>query len=153
VQYVRAWGPLWAWSCFPFEDFNGDLLDNIHGTGNQCKQLFWSLHAQNTLRLNSPSVSNTAIKSFIDKMFSSRQPLKTRVQAINCKIVGKMHKCIVEDNTLKEAVKCLNVDATEVLVSSFLEAKRVIVNDQVIILMKITLMMMILIDSLRNSVI
>ena len=27
VTYVQSWGPLWAWSCFPFEDLNGALLE------------------------------------------------------------------------------------------------------------------------------
>ncbi|PFX13893.1 hypothetical protein AWC38_SpisGene21989 [Stylophora pistillata] len=43
VTYVQAWGPLWAWSCFPFEDLNGALLESVHGTGNQCRQLIWMM--------------------------------------------------------------------------------------------------------------
>ena len=27
-------GPLWTHSCFPFEDYNGDLKDLFHGTQN-----------------------------------------------------------------------------------------------------------------------
>ena len=38
VFYVRMWGPLWAWSCFPFEDWNAALLQSVHGTGDVTKQ-------------------------------------------------------------------------------------------------------------------
>ena len=31
---VKQLGPLWTHSCFPFEDFNGDLKDLFHGTQN-----------------------------------------------------------------------------------------------------------------------
>jgi hypothetical protein len=29
---VRNWGPLWAYSCFTFESFNGQLKARFHGT-------------------------------------------------------------------------------------------------------------------------
>ena len=31
---VKQRGPLWTHSCFPFEDYNGDLKDIFHGTQN-----------------------------------------------------------------------------------------------------------------------
>ena len=33
-EVVRDLGPLWSNSCFPFEDYNGDLRDLFHGTKN-----------------------------------------------------------------------------------------------------------------------
>ena len=39
VDYVKGWGPLWAWSTFGFEDMNGTLMDFCHGTGNVCRQV------------------------------------------------------------------------------------------------------------------
>lgn len=39
IDYVKKLGPLWAWSCFPFEDFNGSLLEYAHGTGDVCLQI------------------------------------------------------------------------------------------------------------------
>ncbi|XP_068671160.1 uncharacterized protein [Montipora foliosa] len=38
VDYVEAWGPLWAWSTLGFEDMNGTLMDYCHGTGIVCRQ-------------------------------------------------------------------------------------------------------------------
>lgn len=46
VACVKKWGPLWAWSCFCFESFNGELKKSVHGTGNVCKQIFWSMQVQ-----------------------------------------------------------------------------------------------------------
>jgi len=39
VNQVRAWGPLWCYSCFPFEDLNGDYVDSVHGTKSICHQV------------------------------------------------------------------------------------------------------------------
>ena len=34
AEVVRDLGPLWSNSCFPFEDYNGDLRELFHGTKN-----------------------------------------------------------------------------------------------------------------------
>ena len=36
VEYVRINGPAWGWSCFGFEDMNGNVLEYAHGTGKTC---------------------------------------------------------------------------------------------------------------------
>lgn len=33
-EVVKDLGPLWSNSCFPFEDYNGDLRELFHGTKN-----------------------------------------------------------------------------------------------------------------------
>ena len=50
VNYVEKWGPLWAWSCFPFEDSNAMLLQSVHGTGLVTKQVLRQKAAQTALR-------------------------------------------------------------------------------------------------------
>ena len=32
AKCVERWGPLWAYSCFPFESFNGQIKLRFHGT-------------------------------------------------------------------------------------------------------------------------
>ena len=47
VKYVKAWGLLWAWSCFGFENMNGEVLKLVHSTGNVAKEVqffFFSLY-------------------------------------------------------------------------------------------------------------
>ena len=39
-QSVRNWGPLWATSCFVFEDTAGKLLSSFHGTQSVPRQMF-----------------------------------------------------------------------------------------------------------------
>ena len=40
-QTVENLGPLWSNSCFPFEDFNGDLTGYFHGSQNIQGQVRW----------------------------------------------------------------------------------------------------------------
>ena len=39
---VSDWGPLWCYSCFPFESVNGRLKTYYHGTRSMNKQLGFS---------------------------------------------------------------------------------------------------------------
>jgi len=73
VTYVQSWGPLWAWSWFPFEDLNGALLESVHGTGNQCRQLTWMLYAQNSLRANCHLIPDKKIQLFVEKEVNSQK--------------------------------------------------------------------------------
>lgn len=49
-EYVQMWGPIWCWSCFPFEDANAMLLQSVHGTGNVLKQIFKYRQARFNIR-------------------------------------------------------------------------------------------------------
>ena len=67
--YVRLWGPLWAWSCFGFEDWNAALLQSVHGTGDVTKQCLQKTEMQ--LRLNCvdlKSINDDKVKTFLKKM-------------------------------------------------------------------------------------
>ena len=39
-ECVRQWGPLWAYTCFQYENMNGHLWETFHGTRNMSKQVF-----------------------------------------------------------------------------------------------------------------
>ena len=41
-ECVANWGPLWCYSCFPFESVNGRLKTHYHGTRSMNKQLGFS---------------------------------------------------------------------------------------------------------------
>jgi hypothetical protein len=49
-EFVKLWGPLWCWSCFPFEDINAMLLNAVHGTGILLKQAMKYRQAQLCIR-------------------------------------------------------------------------------------------------------
>lgn len=40
VECVENWGPLWAYSCFSFESFNGEISKAIHGKGNVSGEVY-----------------------------------------------------------------------------------------------------------------
>ena len=40
---VKSWGPLWAYSCFHFENLNGYLKFLFHGTRDMTKQVYTML--------------------------------------------------------------------------------------------------------------
>ena len=130
VTYVEAWGPLWAWSCFPFEDLNGALLESVHGTGNQCRQLIWMLYAQNSLRSKCHLISDKNIQFFVEKMLSGDRSLRNVKSAANCQVAGALKKWAVNNDIYERASILLDSNYTSRPV--FLEAKRVIVNGHVI---------------------
>ncbi len=130
VTYVQAWGPLWAWSCFPFEDLNGALLESVHGTGNQCRQLIWMLYAQNSLRTKCHLIPDKNIRIFVEQMLSGERSLRNVKNAANCHVAGALKKWKFNDEIYEQASLLLNSSCTNRPV--FLEAKRVIVNGHVI---------------------
>ena len=130
VTYVRSWGPLWAWSCFPFEDLNGALLESVHGTGNQCRQLIWMLYAQNSLRANCHLIPDKEIQLFVQKMLSGERRLRNVKTASNCQIAGALRKWPVKNDIYEQASLLLDLLCTAR--PDFQEAKRVIVNGHVI---------------------
>jgi len=77
VDYVKLWGPLWAWSCFGFEDNNAMLLQAVHGTGNVTKQIMWCKQVEATLRRKSLSGLESRL-------------WKITFEADNCDVCGKM---------------------------------------------------------------
>lgn len=130
MTYVEAWGPLWAWSCFPFEDLNGALLESIHGTGNQCRQLIWMLYAQNSLRANCHLIPDKNIQCFVERMLSAERSLRNVKSAVNCQIAGALKKWTVNNEIYEKA--SLLLESNNFNGPVFLEAKRVILNGYVI---------------------
>ena len=39
AQCVKSWGPVWCYSCFPFESRNADLKRIFHGSRDMSKQV------------------------------------------------------------------------------------------------------------------
>jgi len=130
VTYVQAWGPLWAWSCFPFEDLNGALLDCVHGTGNQCRQLIWMLYAQNSHRANLHLIADKKIQSFAQQMLSGERSLQNVKKAANCQVAGALRKWTVDNEIYNQTCSLLGPNCVNRPV--FLQAKRIIVNGHVI---------------------
>ena len=43
VFYIKNLGPLWSFSCFSYEDYNGDLRNLFHGTQHIALQVITAL--------------------------------------------------------------------------------------------------------------
>lgn len=81
TTYVRKFKPLWAWSCFQFEDMNGSILDSVHGTGDVCLQIMRMVQAQKRLSLDASYISKPVFKTFVEKMTdTSRKTVTVNIE-------------------------------------------------------------------------
>lgn len=126
-SYVRKLGPLWAWSCFPFEDMNGSLLEQVHGTGNVCLQILWTLQAQKRLAVDSEFISNLPMKSFVQKMIKVGRQVKVKKETRNCKIAGGMQIYNVDDVMKHKLKELLSVQE----LGTLFKVLRIIRNEQI----------------------
>ena len=60
------------YSCFPFEDINGTLLDLFHGTQNVESQIMYSVNIVHNLPKMLECIPTTKYKYFIDKLRRQR---------------------------------------------------------------------------------
>ena len=74
--YVAECGPLWAWSCFAFEDSNAMLLQAVHGAGNVVNQVIRFKQAQAVIRKHGYS------------QLTNKPWVKTK-EVLNCYVAGK----------------------------------------------------------------
>lgn len=89
AYYVRCWGPLWAWSCFGFEDSNAAILQAVHGTGDIIKQ--YLLFKELQCLLNGISLHNlpqSEAKDFLKKMKQRRRGWTKLKKMENCAVAG-----------------------------------------------------------------
>ena len=127
TYYVRKLGPLWAWSCFPFEDMNGSLLEQVHGTGNVCLQILWTLQAQKQLAVDSQFISNPSMKLFVQKMIKVGRQVKIKKDTKDCKIAGGMEPYRVDDHMEQKMKELLSVQE----LGATFKVLRIIKNDQI----------------------
>ena len=68
-ECVHLFGPLWAWSCFGFEDSNSMILHAVNGTGNVPKQILRYRSALSMLRTSPwPVNENSRHKQWKQKL-------------------------------------------------------------------------------------
>lgn len=108
TSFVKLWGPLWCWSCFAFESFNGEIKKCIHGTGNVCREVFWFLQAQKRVTKKVYSMQddgNTESKAykFMERMVTSSK--KSGVGAYQCKVIKVQDLQVELDQVIKEKLK------------------------------------------------
>lgn len=113
TECVKHWGPLWAWSCFPFEDANAMLLQAVHGTGLVLKQVMNYRQVQSCIRRKGLSLKK-------------KTSWKITHDAINCDVAGAVKNVKLEEleNDVRRQLALLSNDLTDVR-----KVDRIIVND------------------------
>jgi hypothetical protein len=131
--YVRQLGPIWAWSCFPFEDMNGSVLERLHGTGNVCQQILWNVHIQKRLITDAQFISNSHRKQFVQNMLRGQRQVKVKFVAENCKIAGGRSVInLNNENEFKRKIATVLGIGNYSDIGTVFKVLRIILNDQVI---------------------
>ena len=76
VECVKNWGPLWAYSCFSFESFNGEISKAIHGKGNVSGEVYWAVHSEKILENEIKTLENGKAKDLLKEIMASRNTPK-----------------------------------------------------------------------------
>lgn len=101
-DFVNRWGPLWCYSAFGFESFNGYLKRHCHGTRNVLPQIINAVRLRQKLPLLQQKYldkENEATKGFLEKVGKSLKQERTGP-------LGRIvHKCLKEEEkkALEEA--------------------------------------------------
>jgi len=126
---VRNWGPLWGYSCFSFEDLNGDCVDAVHGTRDIARQIFSAFFAVKRLEISLQVNQNIseASQKFVRKMLTTgRRPQNTTVVS-DCQLAGKVTKYI-----LKEELRIVLDEDLRDPSHTWLKALRIVLHGNVI---------------------
>lgn len=107
VFYVRLWGPLFAWSCFGFEDWNAAILQSVHGTGDVTRQVLCHVNAQLQLKKAFQKMPSCPEKHYICRMIKVLRPWKVSLTANDCAIAGGVTKFVNNGGEHKDLI--LNV--------------------------------------------
>lgn len=94
VVCVRRWGPLWAWSAFSFESFNGQLTKLTHGTKHIGQELLHKLQLVRGLQI---------LKHQIDERSSmaSNNPI---IQQLDNNNVKGIHRLNIKLNDIERNI-------------------------------------------------
>lgn len=115
-DFVKLWGPIWCWSCFPFEDINAMLLNSVHGTGVVLKQAMKYRQAQLCIRRKGLQLKKC-------------NSWKVNYMASNCAVAGAMQ--VLQQHELEDSVKA---NLINLLQENFLDKlkklNRVVVNEK-----------------------
>ena len=130
VMYVRKLGPLWAWSCFVFEDMNGSLLDYAHGTGDVCLQILWTVQAQKRLAVDAQYINNHFLKGYVQKMVKAGRSVTIKLEAKNCKVAGGLKSLVLTEDIRNKLQQLLDISEQEPLGKVF-KVLRVVIGDTV----------------------
>lgn len=89
---VKSWGPLWAHSCFAFEDSLGKLKETFHGTKGISLQIISSYLNKTLLQMvmaNDNNIKNDSVKYFIQNMERGHALTPKNLNLNGCILFGR----------------------------------------------------------------
>lgn len=92
VFYVRLWGPIFAWSCLGFEDWNAVILQAVHGTGDVTRQILSHVNARLQLKSVFVAMPKCSAKGYISRLIKPTRQWKITQNANDCAISGAVVK-------------------------------------------------------------
>ncbi|XP_062604037.1 uncharacterized protein LOC134265829 isoform X2 [Saccostrea cucullata] len=114
-HFVKLWGPMWCWSCFPFEDINAMLLKSVHGTGVVLKQAMKYRQAQLCIRRKGLQLRKC-------------DSLKVTYNANNCDVAGSLQP--LQQHELEDSVKAALLDIIPENLRVLKKVNRIVVNQK-----------------------
>lgn len=89
-QAVKSWGPLWAHSCFLYEDSLGQLKQFHHGTRGEANNILSTYVMQSVLKLLilQENVKNSRVHSFIENLQQKHHCSEKNVKIGDCTLLG-----------------------------------------------------------------
>ncbi|XP_062583950.1 uncharacterized protein LOC134245701 [Saccostrea cucullata] len=128
VDCVDNWGPLWAYSCFAFESFNGEISKAIHGKGNVSGEVYWAVHSEKILQNEIKLLQDGKPKDLLKEIMSARNTVKNSNLEIGeqCYIMKPLVKLnSVCDTLLQNLSVLLNMEVGEVQKTTILKASKI----------------------------
>lgn len=123
---VRDAGPLWAFSCFPFEDKNGFLLKLFHGTQNVAFQIVSAAAISQKLPelVKSSLVTNSKEWDFYCKLTKVRNPQNKKQIAPGIFVVSRIVQYNLNTEEYAAVVDCCGAEFSNTVVCSFTRIRK-----------------------------
>ena len=110
-EKVKSWGPLWASSCFPYEDALGRLKNFHQGTKGVPLQIL-DAYLKKTLMqtlIVKQGIKNDRVQKFVDDMHRGKKDIKKAVAINNVTVFGSGKNEILPKVQKEALEKKLNV--------------------------------------------
>ena len=88
VKFVKLWGPLWTHSTFSFENANGVLKRQIHGTRNILLQTVFMMKLKQFFSLQNEMKEISSLQPIAENMFIVGKVIKQKVPQVYAEKLG-----------------------------------------------------------------
>lgn len=105
-QCVTELGPLWVYSCFPFENINGTLMELFHGTQNVELQIMCGLNVLQNMTSMIEEFDDQRLIEFANKLTHKRHCIKSVVGTSSGSFpIGMSKTAILTDDIYSKIIK------------------------------------------------